>query len=180
MISGIANVDVYAADPSGVTSVELYANNKLIATDVASPYQFAIDTTKLPDGATSLTAKAKDSVGNVGTSSAVNVTIANDTIAPTVSISNPTAGAAVTGTVTVTASATDNKSVAKMSLLIDGKEVAVSYGGSLSFSWNTGGTTTKGGKRGKTTTTSTTASIQVRAQDAAGNTGSASVTVTKN
>lgn len=180
VISGIANVDVYAADPSGVTSVELYANNKLIATDVASPYQFAIDTTKLPDGATSLTAKAKDSVGNVGTSSAVNVTIANDTIAPTVSISNPTAGAAVTGTVTVTASATDNKSVAKMSLLIDGKEVAVSYGGSLSFSWNTGGTTTKGGKRGKTTTTSTTASIQVRAQDAAGNTGSASVTVTKN
>lgn len=182
VLSGIANIDVYAADPSGVTSVEIYANNKLIATDTASPYQFAIDTTKLPDGATSLTAKAKDSVGNVGTSTAVNVTIANDTIAPTVSIANPTAGAVVTGTVTVTASATDNKSVAKISLLIDGKEVAVSYGGSLSYSWNTGGTTSKTGRKGKTTTTTTatTASIQVRAQDAAGNTGSASVTVTRN
>lgn len=181
-LSGVANVDVSAADPSGVASVEIYANGKLVATDVASPYQFAIDTTTLADGATSLTAKAKDSLGNVGTSSAVNVTIANDVIAPTVTITSPTAGAVVTGTITVTASATDNKSVAKMSLLIDGKEVAVSYGATLSYAWSTGSTTTRTAKKGKTTTTttSTTSSIQVRAQDAAGNTGSASVTVTKN
>jgi thermitase len=182
VLAGIANVDVYAADPSGVASVDVYANNKLIATDVASPYQFAIDTTTLPDGATVLTAKAKDSVGNVGTSAAVNVTIANDTVAPTVSITSPTAAALVTGTVTVTATATDNKSVSKMSLLIDGREVAVSYGGSLSYAWSTGTTTTRTARKGKTTTTTTTttASIQVRAQDAAGNTGSASVTVTRN
>lgn len=179
-LSGVVNVDVSAADPSGVASVDIYANGKLVATDMASPYQFAVDTTVLPDGATSLTAKAKDSLGNVGTSSAVNVTIANDVIAPTVTIASPTAGASVTGTVTVTASATDNKSVAKMSLLIDGKEVAVSYGASLSYAWTASGTTTRGGGKNKTTTTSTTSSIQVRAQDAAGNTGSASVTVTKN
>lgn len=182
VLSGVTNVDVYAADPSGVASVDIYANNKLIATDIAAPYQFAIDTTTLPDGATSLTAKAKDSAGNVGTSTAVNVTVSNDVIAPTVAIANPTAGAVVSGTVTVTATATDNKSVAKMGLLIDGREVAVSYGGSLSYAWNTGSTTTRTVKKGKTTTTttSTTASIQVRAQDAAGNTGSASVTVTRN
>ena len=32
---------------------------------------------------------------------------------------------------------TDNQGIAKISLVIDGKEVAVAYGGTLSYSWNT-------------------------------------------
>ena len=60
-------------------------------------------------------------------------------------------------------------------LLIDGKEVAVSYGSTISYSWSTTTTAKKGAKA--TSTGSST--LTVRAQDAAGNVGSASVTVQK-
>ena len=63
------------------------------------------------------------------------------------------------------ASATDNQKVAKIWLVIDGKEVAVAYGGSLSYSWNTR-KVAKGAH-----------SVTVRAWDAAGNTSSKTVTV---
>lgn len=185
-IAGVATIDVSASDASGVASVELFANSKLVGTDLTAPYQFALDTSTLPDGAVALVAKAKDAKGNVGTSSTVNVTVGNDTIAPTVTIGSPAAGAVVSGTVNVSVSATDNKAVSRISLLIDGKEVAVSYGSSLSYSWSvSGGTTTSPStkKRGKTSTTSTTTSgtstLTARAFDAAGNVGSASVTVTR-
>lgn len=179
-ISGVVGVDVSATDTGGVAQVELYANNKLVASDVAAPYQFSLDTTTLADGPLTLFAKAKDASGNTGTSASVQVTVANDTIAPQATLSSPTSGAIVTGTVNVSGSATDNKAVAKLSLLINGKEVAVSYGSTLSYSWATGsGTTTttkKGGKR-TTSTSSTSATITLRATDAAGNVGSSSATV---
>jgi hypothetical protein len=41
------------------------------------------------------------------------------------------------GRQTIKVSATDNQSVAKISLSIDGKEVAAAYGGSLRYNWNT-------------------------------------------
>lgn len=176
-ISGVVGVDVTASDTGGVTQVELYANSKLVASDVAAPYQFSLDTTTLADGPLTLLAKAKDSSGNVGTSASVQVTVANDTIAPKATITSPASGAVVSGTVNVSGSGSDNKAVTKMSLLINGKEVAVSYGSTLSYAWSPGSTTTtrKGSKR--TTSSTTSATITLRAQDAAGNTGSSSVTV---
>jgi hypothetical protein len=102
----------------------------------------------------------------------VAVTVGNDTIAPTVAITNPTNGSTVSGTVTVSATAQDNTKVARLSLLIDGREVAVSYGNSLSYSWDT---VTKG--KGRKQATSST--ITARAQDPAGNSASASATVRK-
>ena len=176
-VSGVVGVDVTATDAGGVTQVELYANNKLVANDVAAPYQFSLDTTTLADGPLTLVAKARDASGNTGTSASVQVTVANDTIAPKATITSPASGAVVSGTVNVSGSGTDNKAVTKLSLLINGKEVAVSYGSTLSYAWSPGSTTTtkKGGKR--TTSTTTSATITLRAQDAAGNTGSSSVTV---
>ncbi len=37
----------------------------------------------------------------------------------------------------ISAAATDNQKVTKMSLSIDGKEVAIAYGSSISYNWNT-------------------------------------------
>ena len=102
--------------------------------------------------------------------------MANDTTPPTTTITNPASGATVTGTVTVSATATDNKKVAKVTLLIDGREVAVSYGNSVSYSWNTSGTKGNGRKK---TSTSTTSTITSRAEDPAGNIGTASISVRK-
>ncbi len=136
-----------------------------------------LDTSKYPDGQVNLQARAYDAAGNSASSSTIAVTVANDTVAPTVTIQNPLAGSTVSGTVPVSVSATDNQKVSKISLTMDGKEVAVSYGSTLSYSWAATSTSTKGGK--KTTTTTTSSTLTARAEDPARNFATRSVTVTK-
>jgi uncharacterized membrane protein len=102
---------------------------------------------------------------------ALNVTTPNgggDTTPPTTSVTVPANGATVSGTVTVTATASDNVGVTQMQLLIDGNVVASNTNStSLSFSWVT------------TNFTNGTHTIVSKASDAAGNVGtSATVTVT--
>ncbi len=122
-------------------------------------------------------APVSDPSGNVGTSSSVAIAIANDTEPPVATIQSPANGSKVSGTVSVAATATDNKQVAKLTLVIDGAKVAQAFGPSISYSWNTGTTTIK--KRGgKNTSTALTRSIKVTATDTAGNTSSSSISVT--
>jgi hypothetical protein len=63
-----------------------------------------------------------------------------DTTPPTVTMTAPTAGS-VSGTVTVSANATDNVAVAKVQFLLDGANLgtAISGAGPYSVSWNTTG-----------------------------------------
>ena len=167
-VVGVVAVDVNYSDNVGVTRAELYVNGSKIATDDAGPFAFAWDTATYADGSYTLVAKAYDAAGNVGTSSSVSVTLGNDTIAPVINSLSPTNGATLSGSkVAVSASASDNQQVAKLSLAIDGKEVSVAYGGSLSYNWNT-----RKVAKGQH-------SLTVRAWDAAGNTTSRIATVYK-
>lgn len=174
-LSGVTAIDVSATDVSGVASVDLLLNGAAIATDVGAPFAFSIDTSRYPDGSATLSAKARDALGNVSTSTTVAVTIANDAVSPVVTIASPTSGATVTGSVAIAATATDNVRVVKMTLSIDGKEMAVSYGASLSYSWDTTASLPKGRKRPTSGATSST--LSVRAEDPSGNASTASVTV---
>ncbi|MBI1395018.1 MAG: S8 family serine peptidase [Betaproteobacteria bacterium] len=188
-IAGTVGVDVGATDPSGVSVVELYAGNTFVGADNSSPYQFALDTTTVPDGSLSLVARATDAYGNQSSSPVTDVMVANDTTPPVVSILEPAGGATVSGTVSVSVAATDNKQVAKVTLLIDGSEVAVSYGSTLAYAWSVSGTSSTargkggggggkgGGKRTKTAGVGT-ATLTATAQDSSGNRSSTSVTVT--
>jgi hypothetical protein len=88
-----------------------------------------------------------------------------DTIPPTVSISSPSSGATVSGTVSVQGSATDNVGVTSIQFAVDGTVVASSSTSPFSFSLNT----INYGNGSHTLT--------VVASDAAGNQGSASVSV---
>jgi hypothetical protein len=180
-LSGIVAVDVTATDAGGVASVELWANNKLVATDTISPYAFSWDTSALPDGTATLFAKAVDAGGNIASSKQVSVTVSNDKISPVTQIQSPAPGATVSGTVNVSASATDNQKVTKMTLTIDGREVAVAYGSSISYSWDAGTVTKLRGshRRSKATSTASSSTITVVAEDQAGNKGTASTTVLK-
>jgi hypothetical protein len=92
-----------------------------------------------------------------------------DTTAPAVTISNPADGARVSGTVGIRVSATDNSGSAGITqtLLINGKTITTVKGGSISFNWNT--------RR----LTPGSYTIQAIARDAAGNSSSRSVTVTR-
>ena len=174
-VTGTIGVDVAATDAVGVTRVELYVNGKLLATDTMSPFGFSWDTTTATDGTSNLVAKAYDAAGNVGTSKQIAVTVANDTTPPVAKIVSPGPGSAVNGTVTITAGATDNQKVSKISLQIDGREVAVTYGSSLSYAWNTSSTAkVRSGSRKVASST-----ITVIAEDPAGNKGMASETVVR-
>jgi len=166
VVKSVVPVDLEYSDNVGVTRIELNVNGMRVATDDASPYAFAWDTTAHADGAYTLIARAYDAAGNVGASASVAVTVANDTVAPVISSLSLTEGMTVSPSKqAVSASATDNQKVAKISLTIDGKEIAIAYGSSISYSWNT----RKLAKGAHTVT--------VRVTDNAGNVTSKTVTV---
>src|SRR5207249_767936 len=104
-----------------------------------SPYSASSNTTTVGNGSHTLTAVARDAAGNRTTSSPVSVTVSNaDTTPPAVSISAPASGATVSGTVTVSASASDNVGVAGVQFLVDGAKLGEEDTASpYSVSWNT-------------------------------------------
>lgn len=172
-LSGLATIDVNASDNLGVVRVDLQVNGRLVASDSVAPYQFSWDSTSVANGSATLTAVAYDAAGNAATASAVTVNIANavlaDTTPPTVSITKPTGGAKVTGTVTVSVVGSDDRGTAalKQWLYLDGGLVASGTGGSLSYNWNT-----RKAAAGSHT-------LKAVAQDASGNTSTQTVTVSK-
>lgn len=172
-VSGLVPVNASAADNVGVTRVDLQVNGKTVASDSVSPYAFSWDSTTVANGTAGLVAVAFDAAGNSKASTSVSVTVANAVVAdstpPTVAISNPASGSKVSGTVNVSANASDNAGSGgiKQSIYLDGKLVATGTGASLSWSWNT-----RKASAGSHT-------IQAVAQDAAGNKSSSSVLVSR-
>ncbi|HYS25277.1 MAG TPA: LamG-like jellyroll fold domain-containing protein [Vicinamibacterales bacterium] len=92
--------------------------------------------------------------------------ISGDTMPPSVAISSPIAGAQVSATVTVTASASDNVGVSSVTFLVDGTSIGSDTTAPYSINWNTAAFAAG------------LHSLQARAGDAAGNVGtSAAVAV---
>ena len=167
--SGTVSVTASASDNVGVTRVEFYVNGALQATDTATPYLYSWNTTTLTAGTYTLAAKAYDAAGNVGTSGNVSVTVVNDTTAPTVSLTAPGNNATVSGTVPLTASASDNVGVTKVEFYQDGALLSAGNVAPYSYNWNT------------TAVANGSHALSAKAYDAAGNVGqSANVTVTVN
>ncbi len=166
-VSGTVSVTASASDATGVTKVEFFLDGSLQSTDTASPYSWSWATTGATNASHTLTSKAYDAAGNVGTSAAISVTVSNDTTAPVTSITAPASGATVSGTVSVTASASDATGVTKVEFFLDGSLQSTDTASPYSWSWATTGAT-----NGSHTLTS-------KAYDAAGNVGtSANVSVT--
>ena len=124
-----------------------------------------------------MTAKAYDAAGNAGQSSAITVTVNNlaaDTTAPTVAItaptnSAPTSSVVISGTVSVSVSATDNVGVSKVEFYVNGILQNTDTASPYTFSWNTA------------TLVNGSYSLTAKAYDAAGNVGqSSAVSVTVN
>ena len=176
-VSGLVAVDVSASDNVGVTRVELFVNGTKFASDTTAPYSFSWDSAAVADGNVSLTAYAYDAAGNFA-SRAVTVAVSNavapsepektvaDTVAPTASLINPTAGSTLSaGKVAVSGAGVDNVGVVALRLYVDGKLETTVSGSKLSYSLNT---------RKLSTGTHT---IALEAVDAAGNSGVQSVSV---
>ena len=77
-VSGTITVTASASDSVGVSSVQLQVDGANVGSpDTTSPYTFSLDTTALSNASHSLTAVATDTVGNSATSSAVSITVSN-------------------------------------------------------------------------------------------------------
>ncbi len=164
-VSGTVSVIANATDNVGVAKVEFYINGVLSASDTASPYLFSWDTTLLSAGNYVLFAKAYDAAGNVGQSENITVTAVKDVVVPTVAVTTPTNNATVTGTVTVSANASDNVGVTRVEFYVDGTLSAAANSSPYSYSWNSSAVT-----NGSHT-------LSAKSYDAAGNVSATSLIV---
>jgi hypothetical protein len=187
-VSGLVPVNVSATDNVSVTKVELRVNGAAVATDTMAPHGFTWDSTMVANGMATLTAVAYDGAGNSSTSASVSVNVSNtaDVTPPPTSVTTPPAASDATppvvqilspasgsikpkGSVMITANASDNGGTSGITqkLYIDGVLKSTVSGSSLSYSWNVN----KAAAGAHT--------IQIVANDAANNTSSTSVQVSK-
>jgi hypothetical protein len=166
-LSGTVTAAANASDNVGVTGVQFLVDGQNYgAEDTTAPYNVSLNAGALSAGTHTISARARDAAGNTTTSAAVSFSRAavGDTTLPSVSISAPTAGQTVSGTITIIALASDNIGVAGVQFLIDGQaygaeDTAAPFSASLNTTTRTNGSHT----------------IAAIARDAAGNRRTSSV-----
>ena len=120
-VSGTIAVAAKASDNVRVASVQFQLDGANVGSlDVAAPYAYSWDTTKSSNGSHTLRAIAKDAAGNQGTSVAVTVTVNNNKTAPRVSVASPTNGTIVSGTITVSGTASGSVAISTVQVSVDG------------------------------------------------------------
>src|SRR5207302_1440553 len=103
-VSGTVSVTAIASDNVGVAGVQFPLDGANLGTEVTvAPYATSWTTTSATNALHTLTAVARNAAGIRATSAAVGVTVSNDKTPPTVSVTAPSAGGIVSGTVSVTA-----------------------------------------------------------------------------
>ena len=187
MVNGSMKISATAADNVGVVEMALYVDGDKKAGSTNGQISYIWDLTNIRSGSHEVRVSASDAAQNTAaiyksltvldassgtiaptptpTPASAPTTATKDITPPVVAITGPGTGASVTGTVTISASATDNTAVTEMSILVDGVVKATSASGSISYSWNTAGL-----RLG-------THAIRVSAGDAAQNTGSGNISV---
>ena len=166
-VSGVIDVQASASDDRGVQSVQFKLDGQdLGSADTAAPYQVSWDTRSAANGSHELTAVARDAAGNTRTATGVAVTVQNDTTAPTVSITAPSPGATVSGSLTVSATAADDVGVRDVQFRLDGQNLgAADTSAPYEVAWDT-----RSASNG-------THQLTAVARDAAGNTRTSSPAV---
>ncbi len=76
-VSSTISVQASASDNVGVTEVQFLLDGSVTATDLSSPYAWSWNTASSSNGPHTLSAKAYDAAGNVGTATNVGITVAN-------------------------------------------------------------------------------------------------------
>lgn len=175
-VSGTVSVQGSATSSLAIKSVQFLVDSQQVATASGTPFSFSWNSATFANGTHTLTVNAFDTSGNMGTSSIsvnVNNVAASDTVPPSVVIMKPANGATISsitttsGQVQISVSATDNVTVSQVTIAVDGSVKCTDTAAPYTCTWNTkkvnGGTHT----------------ITAKAWDTAGNTSTASITVTK-
>ena len=152
-----------AADTGGVVGgVEISLDGGQRWHPATGRESWSYDWTPDTSGQVTLQSRAVDDSGNIGGVAAVtiNVSAQSDTEPPTATVTSPIAAQVVSGTVTLTATATDNFGVAGVQFQVDGANVgAEDTAAPYSFDWNS------------TTVANGSHTITAVARDTAGNLG---------
>jgi plastocyanin len=124
LTSDIITINANATDDGSIAMVEFFSDGNLIGTDTTFRYSI---TANLPAGTHSLTARATDNTGLTATSAAVIVAVNSANQSPSVSISSPQGGTtiATTGTITLSATATDDGQIAQVEFFNGGNSITV-------------------------------------------------------
>lgn len=167
-LRNVATLQAEASDADGISKVEFYVDGNLLYTDTTAPYSASWDTGLLANGAHALSARATDTKGNSATAPVLDVTVANDWVAPSVALMEPAAGAVLYGSVALRVSASDDVGVSSVAYYRNGTFLGSStVGPDFRYDWYSASAA-----NGSHTLTAV-------AQDAAGNSAtSAGVTVT--
>jgi len=139
-VQGTVTIAANATDDVAVAGVRFRVDGADVGSeDTSNPWSISWNTTAVADGAHTLVAVARDAAGNATTSSSVSVTVQNDDVTPpSGSITAPANGATVSGTINVTANATDNDAVAGVQFRLDGVSLgAEDTAAPYSVAWDT-------------------------------------------
>jgi subtilisin family serine protease len=169
-VSGTVAVPGTATSSLTINSVQLLVDSQQVLTVSAAPFSFSWDSTAFANGNHTLTVKAYDTAGNVGSASvavSVNNVAVVDSQAPTIVITKPSSGGTVSGNISIAASASDNVGVTQVSFYVDGILKSTDVSAPYTCTWNS------------RKVSSGPHTIKATAWDAAGNSTSASINVTK-
>ena len=169
-VSDTVNISAGASDSGGsVVQVEFFVDNTSIGVDSDSSdgWSTSWDSATASEGTHSISAEAKDNDGNIASDS-ISVIVDNVDDPPAVAITDPKNGDTVSGTITITADATDDGGVSQVEFLVGATIIGTDSSGSdgWSVSWDTA------------TVSDADYTIKATATDSAGLTSSDSISVT--
>lgn len=127
--TGTITLSANASDDVQLDTLEIYAGNTLLGTSNSGNLNVNWDTTSMPDGDYTIKAIATDSSGNQSSDTSVVSVInqvANDTTAPTVTITGITEGQNLSRNTSVTINASDDVALSIVNCLINGSLVSSS------------------------------------------------------
>jgi hypothetical protein len=155
-VFGPATVPVNATmTEANIRKVEYLLNGVVKYTATADPWTWNWNTATTASGTYTLTVRVTDMAGSAVTSAGRSITV--DTTKPALTVSTPAAGATLKGPVTVSATATDARGVARVEVWLDGVSQATLTVSPYTWTWDT------------TTATAGSHTLSIKAYDTTGN-----------
>jgi alpha-tubulin suppressor-like RCC1 family protein len=136
LVRGSVTFSASASDNVAVRQVGFYAGSQHLGTLTAPPYQVSWNSLAVPNGPVTLRARAEDAAGQV-TETMVDVTVDNDMVPPQVTLTSPVNGQTVQGSVTLGATASDNRGVVRVEFFTGSRFIAADTTAPFSVVWNT-------------------------------------------
>src|SRR5205823_4705986 len=115
-VAGTISVDGTASGSNQVAKVDVSVDGGAYnPAQGTTNWSGTVDMSGYANGTHTLYARATDAIGNIGVSSEA-ISVRNDVTPPTVAVTTPSAGATVSGTLSMSGIASDDVSVAKVAV----------------------------------------------------------------